>query len=169
VPRPSAEEESMGGIDWTNIPLEAFWWVDEEREDGKRLRTIRHPHGDGVAQSIMMSISSDVESAYAGLLPSVEDPYGDPLLHPDEDVRRFGPAGEVPVIRDGRRGYERLDSITLADLPAVLDTLAAMDEEKKRLEAEEAARRDAERKRRRNARARERRKREKLGEWKLGE
>jgi hypothetical protein len=150
----------MGGIDWTNIPLEAFYGVYEEREDGKGLRYIRLPHGEGVAQRIMMSISFDVERAYAG-----EDPYGGPLLHPDEDVRRFELAGEVPVIRDGRRGYERLDSITLADLPAVLDTLAAMDEEAKRVEAEEAARRDAERKRIRNARAREKYKLKKLGEW----
>jgi hypothetical protein len=155
----------MGGIDWTNIPLEEFFLVYEEREDGKGLRTVWHPHGDGVAQRIMTSISSDVERAYGCLLPSNEDPFGDPLLHPDEDVRRFELAGEVPVIRDGRRGYERLDSITLADLPAVLDTLAAMDEEMKRVEAEEAARRDAERKRLRNARAREKYKLKKLGEW----
>jgi hypothetical protein len=50
-------------------------------------------------------------------------------------------------------------------MPAVLDTLAAMDEEAKRLKAEEAACRDAERKRRNNARARERRKLKKLDEW----
>ena len=155
----------MSGIDWTNTPLKDFFSVDEEREDGKGLRTKRHPHGDGVAQRIMMSISYDVERAYDGLLPSDEDPYGDPLLHPDEDVRRFEPAGEVPVIRDGCRGYERLDSITYADLPAVLDTLAAMDEEAKRLEAEEGARLDVERKRVRNARAREKYKLKKLGEW----
>ena len=47
VSRPSAEEESMGGIDWTNIPLEDYFGVDEEQEDGKG-RTITHPHGDGV-------------------------------------------------------------------------------------------------------------------------
>ena len=155
----------MDGIDWTNTPLEDFFSVDEEREDGKGLRTKRHPHGDGVAQRIMMSISYDVERAYEGLLPSDEDPYGDPLLHPDEDARRFGAAGEVPVIRDGRRGHERLDSLTLADLPTILDTLAAMEAEVKRLEAEEAARLDAERKHRRNALAREKYKLKKLGEW----
>jgi len=142
----------MGGIDWTNIPLEEFALVNEEREDGKGLRTIILPHGDGVAQIIMMSIRSSVEHAYEGLLS-------------DEDGERYETAGEVPVIRDGRKGYEPLDSLTLADLPTILDTLAAMDEEKKRLEAEEAARRDAERKRRRNALARERRKLKKLGEW----
>jgi hypothetical protein len=155
----------MSGIDWTNIPLEAFFGVDEEREDGKGLRTIRHPHGDGVAQQIMMGIYFDVEDAYEeGLLPA-EDPYEDPLLQVDEDARRFGAAREVPVIRDGRKRHEPLDSLTLADLPAVLDALAAMDEEAKALEAEETARRDAERKRRNNARARERRKLKKLGEW----
>ena len=80
----------------------------------------------------------------------------------DEDSERYETAGEVPVIRDGRKRYESIHSLTLADLPAILGTLAAMDEE---VEAEEAARLDAERKRRRNSRARERRKLKKLGEW----
>jgi hypothetical protein len=48
VSRPSAEEEeSMGGIDWTNIPLAEFVLVDEEQEDGT-VRTITYPHGEGV-------------------------------------------------------------------------------------------------------------------------
>jgi hypothetical protein len=135
----------MGGVDWTNIPLEDFFLVDEEREDGKGLRTIMYPHGEGVAQRIMMGIYHDVRDDYEGLLS-------------DEDGDRYETAGEVPVIRDGLKGYEPLDSLTLADLPTILDTLAAMDEE--------AARLDAESKRlRRNALARERRKLKKLGEW----
>ena len=146
----------MGGIAWTHIPLEDFHHVDEEREDGKGLRTVLHPHGEGVAQRLMMRLCNEVTDAYEGLLSP-------------EDGERYETAGEVPVIRDGRKGYDPFDSLTLADLPTILDTLAAMDEEVKALEAEEAARRDAERKRRRNARARERRKREKLGEWKLDE
>jgi hypothetical protein len=135
----------MGGIDWTNIPLEDFHHVDEEREDGKGLRTVVHPHGEGVAQRLVMSISNDVLHAYEGLLSL-------------EDGECFEAAGEVPVIRDGSKGYEPLDSLTLADLPAVLDTLASMEEE--------AARLDAERKRR-NALAREKYKLKKLdlGEW----
>jgi hypothetical protein len=154
--RPSAEEKSMGGIDWTNIPLEDFHQVDEEREDGKGLRTVLHPHGEGVAQRLMMRLCNEVTDAYEGLLS-------------DEDGERYQSAGEVPVIRDGRKGYDHIDSLTLADLPTILDALVAMDEEARALEAEEAARRDAERKRRSNARARERRKREKLGEGKRGE
>jgi hypothetical protein len=136
----------MGGIDWTNIPLEDFFRVDEEQEDGT-VRTITHPHGEGVAQRLVMSISNDVLHAYEGLL----------LL---EDRERFEAAGEVPVIRDGCKGYEPLDSLTLADLPAVLDTLAAMDEEVKALKAEKD-------RRIRNARAREKYKLKKLdlGEW----
>jgi len=134
----------MGGIDWTNTPLEEFVLVNEEQEVGTD-RPIMHPHGDGVAQCIMMSINYRVVDAYEGLLSL-------------EDGERYETAGEVPVIRDGLKGYEPFDSLTLADLPAVLDTLAAM-------EAEEAARRDAERKRRRNALARERRKRKKIGAW----
>ena len=136
----------MGGIDWTNIPLEDFFWVDEEQEDGT-VQRIEHPHGDGVAQRHMMWIYNRVQDAYEGLLAL-------------EDGERYETAGEVPVIRDGRKGYEPFDSLTLADLPAIQDTLAAM-------EAEEAARRDAERKRIRNARAREKYKLKKLdlGEW----
>ena len=136
----------MGGIDWTNTPLEEFVLVNEEQEDGTD-RPIMHPHGDGVAQCIMMSIKHRVVDAYEGLLSL-------------EDGERFEAAGEVPVIRDGHKGYEPFDSLTLADLPAVLDTLAAMEEE--------AARLDAERKRRRrNALAREKYKLKKLdlGEW----
>jgi hypothetical protein len=136
----------MGGIDWTNTPLEEFVLVNEEQEDGTD-RLIMYPHGEGVAQGLVMSISHNVLRAYEGLLSL-------------EDGERFETAGEVPVIRDGRKGYELLDSLTLADLPAVLDTLAAMDEEAARLEAEC-------KRRRRNALARERRKIKKLdlGEW----
>jgi|SRR5919112_2290068 hypothetical protein len=136
----------MGGIDWTNTPLAEFVLVYEEQEDGT-VRTTLYPHGEGVAQCLVMSISNKVLHAYEGLLSL-------------EDGERFEAAGEVPVIRGGRKGYESLDSLTLADLPAILGTLDAMDEE-------EAARLDAERKRRRNALARERRKLKKLdlGEW----
>ena len=89
----------------------------------------------------MMRIYRLVEDSYEGLLS-------------DEDRERCETTGEFPVIRDGHKGYEPFDSLTLADLPTILDTLAAM-------EAEEAARL----KRLRNARARERRRLKKLGEW----
>ena len=139
----------MGGIDWTYIPLRDFFDVDEEQEDGT-VRTITYPHGEGVAQRLMVGIHNGVGDAYSDLLSR-------------EDRERFETAGEVPVMRDGCKGYEPFDSLTLADLPTILDTLAAIDEEVKGLEAEEAARLDAERKRRRNAQARERRKLKKLG------
>ena len=136
----------MGGIDWTNIPLWDFFMVDEEQEDGK-VRTIMYPHGEGVAQRIMMGIYHDVRDDYEDLLS-------------DEDGDRYETAGEVPVIRDGLKGYEPLDSLTLADLPTILDTLAAMDEEAKALKAEKD-------RCIRNARAREKYKLKKLdlGEW----
>jgi hypothetical protein len=54
--------------------------------------------------------------------------------------------------------YEPFGSLTLADLPVILDTLATMDEKAKAMDEEE-------RKRRRNALSRERRKLKKLGEW----
>jgi hypothetical protein len=142
----------MSGIDWTNIPLRDFLMVDEEREDGKGLWTKMYPYGEGVAPRIMMGIYHDVRDDYEDLLS-------------DEDGERYETAGEVPVIRDGLKGYEDIDSLTLADLPTILDTLDAMGEEAKALEVEEAARHDAERKRLRNARAREKYKLKKLGEW----
>jgi hypothetical protein len=76
----------------------------------------------------------------------------------DEDGERYERAGEVPIIRGGRMVYEPFGSLTLADLPVILDTLATMDEKAKAMDEEE-------RKRRRNALSRERRKLKKLGEW----
>ncbi len=137
----------MDGIDWMHIPLEEFVLVDEEREDGTGLRTVVHPHGEGVAQRLVMSLCMDVTHAYEGLLS-------------DEDGERYQTFGEVPVVRDGLKGYEDIDSLTLADLPAVLDTLDAMDEEVKRLEAERKRRRSNE-----LARARRKIKKLDLGEW----
>ena len=138
-------------MDWTKIPLVDFFEAFANREERPGLLTA-YPHGDGVPQRLMVRIQVDVEDAYENLLSY-------------EDGERFRTTDEVPVIRDGRRGYEPFDSLTLADLPAILDTLAVMDEEAKAMGAEEAARLDAERKRRRNARTRERRKLKKLGEW----
>jgi hypothetical protein len=82
-----------------------------------------------------------------------------------EDVGRFESTGEVPIIRDDQRSYERLDKRTLRDLPAILDTFKVLDEEKKQWEREESERKAAQAKRRENALARERRKRKKLGEY----
>ena len=50
------------------------------------------------------------------------------LLGP-EDTERMERAGQVPVICDGERAYEPLASLTLADLPAVLEALAVLQEE----------------------------------------
>ena len=61
--------------------------------------------------------------------------------------------------------YEPLDSFTLIDLPAVLDTLVALEEEQKQREQAEKERKDKERKRVNRVRARERRKLKALGEW----
>ena len=82
-----------------------------------------------------------------------------------EVVERYEREGEVPVIRNGVRGYEALDGLTLADLPAVLDALVVLEEEDRERERAEKERRDAERKRRERVRAKERRKLKALGEW----
>jgi hypothetical protein len=134
----------MTRLDWKHTPLEDFIGVNETQEDGC-VRYVAHPHGDGVAQEVMMSIAGHVQYVYETLLS-------------DEDGERYERAGEVPIIRGGRMVYEPVDSLTLADLPVILDTLATMDEKAKAMDEEE-------RKRRRNALSRERRKLKKLGEW----
>jgi hypothetical protein len=45
------------------------------------------------------------------------------------DGERYERAGEVPVIRDGRRVYEDLDVLALRDMPAILDALKILEEE----------------------------------------
>ena len=96
----------------------------------------------------------EIERAYEALLPDTP-----------EVVERYEREGEVPVIRNGVRGYEALDGLTLADLPAVLDALVVLEEEDRERERAEKERRDAERKRRERVRAKERRKLKALGEW----
>ena len=83
----------------------------------------------------------------------------------EEDVERFEQAREVLIIRDGQRVYEPLDYFTLTDLPAVLDTLLALEGEQKQREQAEKEREDKERRRVDRVRAKERRKLKALGEW----
>jgi hypothetical protein len=72
----------------------------------------------------------------ANLLPEVDVAY-DTVRAPD-DEERYVDAGEVPVIRDGQRGYEALETLTLRDLPAILDTLMVLEEEYKQQEREKS-------------------------------
>jgi hypothetical protein len=110
------------------------------------------PYGDGAAQRFMAGLSADVENTYAKLLS-------------EEDLDRFASVGRVPLIRDGRRGYEPLETLMLKDLPVILDTFMVLEEEYKQREREESERKAAERKERERVRAKERRKLRKLGEW----
>ncbi len=69
--------------------------------------------------------------------------------------------GEVPLILDGQTRYRDVDTLTLRDLPAVLDTLVVLEgkaEERLRVESERKA---AELKERERIRAKERRQRKK--------
>jgi hypothetical protein len=101
-------------IDWTGTPLEAFLDGIEEQEDGT-ARYVRYPLGDGEAQMIMVGLFASISNAYNKLTL--------------EENERFESAGEVLLIRNGQRTYERLDDLTLRDLPAVLDGLAVLEEE----------------------------------------
>ncbi len=142
----------MSGIDWMNIPLVEVYSQPEFGEDGRTTGQRVFPQGDGKAHAGLRSLQSDVDSTY------------EELIAPG-DYDRLEKAGEVPVIRNGQRGYELLDELTLRDLPAVLDTFVVLEEELEKEKLEEAERKRAERKEREKVRAKERRKLKKLGEW----
>ena len=61
-------------------------------------------------------------------------------LLPEEELERFETDGEVPLIRDGKKTYVALDSLTLRDLPAVQDTLVELEENHRRRERQQAKR-----------------------------
>ena len=134
----------MSGIDWLDTPLDSFLSRTEKQEDGSAVHR-RYPIGEGVAQDLVVGLSSDLQDAYVKLLS-------------EEDYARAETSGEVPVIRVGERTYERLHGLALRDLLTILDTLVVLEGEQKEYIA-------AERKARRMSRDRERRKRKKLGEW----
>jgi hypothetical protein len=141
----------VGNIDWMGTPLEDFWAVDERQKDGTYIHR-PYPFGDGEAQGIMMEIFRAVQNAYESLIPP-------------EDDERYEVLGKVPVIRDGQRGYEPLETLMLKDLPVILDTLVVLEGEHQQREREESERLAAERKERDRVRAKERRKLKMLGEW----
>lgn len=134
----------MSGVDWTDTPLEDFLGVDERQENGT-IRRLPYLFGDGEAQGVMVEVFLAVQNAYERLIP------------PEDDVK-YEVLGKVPVVRDGQRGYEPLEILTLKDLPVILDTLMVLEEEYKQREREESERLAAERKERDRVRAKERRK-----------
>ena len=109
----------MSDFDWMDTPLHDFLSgtlsAIAAREFGPTVPR-QYPLGDGVAQRLMASLLAEVDVAY------------DKVRAPD-DEERYVMAGEVPVIRDGQRGYEPLEKLTLRDLPAILDTLMVLEEE----------------------------------------
>jgi hypothetical protein len=126
-------------INWANTPMGGFIQSSVIDEHGRVVGARMHPYGDGPAQQLMMGIYGNIGSAYEALLPHAPEPDGE----------RFERAGEVPVMRNGRREYERLDDLELTDLPAVLDTLVALQREKDEREGEERGHEHAEKKARR--------------------
>ena len=156
-------EYGLPNIDWLSTPLEEFLYRSEKQEDGT-VKDVRYPHGDSFAPSIIVSLVLDIERAYESLIPYDTDEYGN-LVEGYPDALRWERCGEVPVIRNGHRRYESFDSLTLSDLPALLDTLVMLEEEKNQRDREEAERKAAAQKERARIRAKERRKLKKLGEW----
>jgi hypothetical protein len=135
-----------------DTPLDEFYSRHVLGEDGKSTGQMVFPHGDGKAHAVLRSLQSEVECTYEELIAT-------------GDYDRLEKTGEVPVIRNGQRGYELLNELTLRDLPAVLDTFVVLEEELEKEKPEEAERKRAERKERERVRAKERRKLKKLGEW----
>ncbi len=144
-------EEDGLSIDWLDTPLNEFSSRLEKQEDGTNVHRL-HPHGEGEAQSVMVRLLSRVEDAYGKFLGP-------------EEGKRFETKGDVPVIRNGYRGYEPFDNLRLRDLPAILDTLVVLEAEYEQGKREESERKAAERRARERVRAKERRKLKKLGEW----
>ena len=142
----------MSEIDWTDTPLDEFYPQPEFGEDGRTTGKSVFPHGDGKANAVLRSLGSEVDRTYEEFIAT-------------EDLDRLEKTGEVPVIRNGQRGYEPLDELTLRDLPAVLDTFVVLEEEREKEKLEESERKRAERRERERVRAKERRKLKKLGEW----
>jgi hypothetical protein len=140
------------GIDWTDTPLDEFYPQPEFGEDRRTTGQMVFLHGDGKAHAVLRSLGSEVDRTYEELIAT-------------EDLDRLEKTGEVPVIRNGQRGYEPLDELTLRDLPAVLDTFVVLEEEREKEKLKEDERKRAERKERERVRAKERRKLKKLGEW----
>jgi len=139
-------------MDWMNTPLEDFAPRAETGADGKTTGEVVSPHGGGEAQRLVSNFAALVRAAYEGLLS-------------EPDGERYERAGEVPVVRNGRKVYEGLGALALRDLPAVLDALAVLDGEASKRSAEEGARLEERRKERRRELERERRQRKALGEW----
>jgi hypothetical protein len=137
---------------WSGAPLESFGPQMEFGENGLSTGRTIFPHGEGAAQSLMEQIAYRVQDSYEHLLS-------------EEDGERYEQFGKVPIIRNGRRVYESIDALTLQDMPAILDTLAVLEEEARTRDAQEAAQLEERRKARRRELERERRKRKKLGEW----
>jgi hypothetical protein len=136
----------MREIDWSGIPLEDFapYWI--RRPDGSEVLISAY------SGQLMAHLASDVEVTYEELLS-------------EEDFRRLETTGEVPLIREGQRGFERLDALTLRDLPAILDTFEVLKEELEQRQIAESERKAAARKERERIRSKERRRLKKLGEW----
>ena len=109
----------MSGIEWMDTPLDEFYPRDEIGEDGRTSGQSVFPHGDGTAHAVLRSLQSAVESTYGELIAT-------------RDFDRLEKTGEVPVIRNGQRGYELFDALTLRDLPAVLDTFMVLGRSERR-------------------------------------
>lgn len=135
----------MAGIDWMGTPLEDFL-PSQIISTGQQI--------PAVSGELMVRLALDVGDTYAR------------LVSPD-DYERLETAGQVPIIRDGRRGYAGIESLTLRDLPAILDTFEALSGELQQRQAAESERKAAARKERERIRAKERRKLKKLGEWEV--
>jgi hypothetical protein len=140
------------GIDWMDTPLGEFISQDVFGEDGMITAKRVFLHGDGEAQRVLRGLYSMVDDLYVRLISS-------------EEFTRLGETGEVPVIREGVKHYESIETLALRDLPAVLDTFVVLEEEREREKLEEVERKRAERKERERIRAKERRRLKKLGEW----
>jgi hypothetical protein len=111
------KEEKVSKINWQGIPLEAFRWSIGalERKDGINRD---YPLGDGVLERFLGDMFVRIRDDYEKLMS-------------DEEWHRYEEADEVPLICDGNKSGE-LALLTFWDLSAILETFAALEEERER-------------------------------------
>ncbi len=149
-------------IDWSGTPLGEFATRLEPQGNGL-FSANDYPYGKGAAQQIMIGLWAQVENTYEKLIPYELDEAGDIVA--GDDALHWERTGEVPIIRKGYREYVPLDSITLSDLSAIMETFAVLEQELEQHKSALAERKKAERRNRERVRSKERRKLKKLGEW----
>lgn len=108
------------GAGWLDVPFKDFDGTPEYREDGSWTRRMVYPFGEGAVERIVSRMWDELGQTYFDLVGGDDSVEG-------SDAERYASRGEMLVVRGGRASYENADTLTLRDLPAILDTLAMLE------------------------------------------